>query len=140
LTFNLQVQVLQSAIISELIISIILQSQGHRKVCIDSINISIRDPAYNNSLNGAECRKWWQVSSDTHTTKASMRRAQVEWAIKMLVFCIGDYEGFLRTIIETYDRFSRTSTFSYLGRAVVVSYKAADFTSLWHTEITPDKD
>jgi hypothetical protein len=71
-------------------------------------------------LNGAECRKWWQENPDTHQAKASMRRAQVEWAVKMPVFCIREYEGFLRTMIEAYDRFSRTSTFSYLGRNVVV--------------------
>ena len=34
----------------------------------------------------------------------------------------------MRTMIETYDRVSRTNSFPYLGRDLVVSYKAADFT------------
>jgi hypothetical protein len=82
-------------------------------------------------LNGTECRKWWQENPDNHPAKASMRRAQVEWAVRMPVFCIREYEGFLRTMIEAYDRFSRTSTFSYLGKNVVISFRAADFTRVF---------
>ena len=74
-----------------------------------------------------ECRKWWQENTDNHMVKASIRRAQVEWAIRVLVFCIRDYEGFLRTMIEAYDRVSRTSSFPYLEKDLVVSYKAGDF-------------
>ena len=49
----------------------------------------------------------------------------------MSIFCIPDYEGFLHTMIDTYDRFSRTNSFSYLGRDLVISYKAADFTRVF---------
>ena len=37
----------------------------------------------------------------------------------------------MRTIIETYDRVSRTSSFLYLGRDFVVSYEAGDFTRVF---------
>ena len=60
--------------------------------------------------------------------KASIRKAQVEWVVQMPVFCIRDYEGFLRIMIETYDRFSRSSTFKYLGCKLIVSFRRADFT------------
>ena len=82
-------------------------------------------------LNGAECRKWWQETPDNHQVKASIRKAQVEWVVQMPVFCIRDYEGFLLIMIETYDRFSRTSTFEYLGCNLVVSFKSADFTRVF---------
>ena len=49
----------------------------------------------------------------------------------MTDFCIQDYEGFLRTMIKTYGRASRKSTFPYLGRDLVVSFKAADFTRVF---------
>ena len=52
-------------------------------------------------------------------------------AIRMSIFCIPDYEGFLHTMIDTYDRFSRTNSFSYLGRDLVISYKATDFTRVF---------
>ncbi len=82
-------------------------------------------------LNGTDCQKWWQETPDDHPVKASIRRAQVEWAIQMPIFCIRDYEGYLRTMIETYGRASRRSTFQYLGRNLVVSFKAADFTRVF---------
>ena len=37
----------------------------------------------------------------------------------------------MHTIIETYDRVSRTSSFPYLGKNLVVSYKAGDFTRVF---------
>ena len=49
----------------------------------------------------------------------------------MPVFCIRDYEGFLRIMIETYDRFSRSSTFKYLGCKLTVSFKPANFTRVF---------
>ena len=79
-------------------------------------------------LNGAECRKWWQETPDNHLVKASIRKAQAEWVVQMPVFCIRDYERFLRIMIETYDRFSRSSTFEYLGCKLTVSFRLADFT------------
>ena len=82
-------------------------------------------------LNGAECRKWWQETPDNHHVKASIRKAQVEWVVQMPVFCIREYEGFLRIMIETYDRFSQTSTFEYLGCNLIVSFKPADFTRVF---------
>ena len=54
-------------------------------------------------LNGAKCSKWWQGTRNNHLVKTSIRKARVEWVIQMLVFCIGDYERFLRTMIETYN-------------------------------------
>ena len=39
-------------------------------------------------LSEMECKKWWQENPNSHAVKASIRRAQVEWAIRMLVFCI----------------------------------------------------
>ena len=56
--------------------------------------------------NGGDCRKWWEEHPDTHLVKASIRKAQVEWAIRMPLFCIGDFEGVLRSMIEAYDRHS----------------------------------
>ena len=41
------------------------------------------------------------------------------------------YEGCLRAMIETYGRTSRRSTFQYLGRDLVVSFRAADFTRVF---------
>ena len=78
-----------------------------------------------------DCRKWWQENANNHAVKASIGRAQVEWAIRMLMFCIQDYKGFLHTMITTYDKVSRTSSFPYLGRDLVVSYKAGDFTRVF---------
>ena len=37
----------------------------------------------------------------------------------------------MRTMVETYDGFSRTSSFSYLGRDLVISYKATYFTRVF---------
>ena len=82
-------------------------------------------------LSGMDCQKWWQETPDDHPIKASIKRAQVEWAIRMPVFCIRDYEGCLRAMIETYGRASRRSTFQYLDRDLVVSFKAADFTRVF---------
>ena len=82
-------------------------------------------------LSGMDCRKWWQETPDTHPVKASIRRAQVEWAIRMPIFCIRDYKGFLRTMIETYGRSSWRSTFEYLDRDLVVSFKPTDFTRVF---------
>ena len=82
-------------------------------------------------LSGMDCRKWWQEIPDDHPIKASIKRAQVEWAIRMPVFCIREYEGCLRAMIETYDRTSQRSTFQYLGRDLVVSFKAANFTRVF---------
>ena len=55
----------------------------------------------------------------------------MEWAIRMPFFCIQEYEGFLRAMIETYGRGSRKSTFQYLGKDLVVSFKAANFTRVF---------
>ena len=32
-------------------------------------------------LTGLECRKWWNENLDDDLVKASIRKAQVEWAI-----------------------------------------------------------
>ena len=72
--------------------------------------------------------KWWQETPDDHPIKASIRRAQVEWAIQMPTFCIRDNEGCLRAMIETYGKTYQRSTIQYLGRDLVVSFKATDFT------------
>lgn len=82
-------------------------------------------------LNGAECRKWSQETPDNHLVKTSIRKAQVEWAIQMPVFCIRDYKGFLDTMIETYDRFYRNSLFTYLGHDLVISFRLANFTRVF---------
>ena len=49
----------------------------------------------------------------------------------MPVFCIRDYEGFLHIMVDTYDGFSRTNLFLYLGRDLVISYKATNFTRVF---------
>ena len=46
-------------------------------------------------------------------------------------FCIREYEGCLCAMIKTYGRASRKSTFQYLDRDMVVSFKAADFTRVF---------
>lgn len=82
-------------------------------------------------LNGLECRKWWQDTPNDHAVKNNIRKAQVEWAIRMPVFCIREYEGFLETMIDAYNRFSKTSSFSYLEWDLVISFRAADFTRVF---------
>ncbi len=49
----------------------------------------------------------------------------------MPIFCIRDYEGFLRLMIEMYNRLSRTSTFAYLGCNLVISFRLVDFTRVF---------
>ena len=82
-------------------------------------------------LNGMECRKWWNESLDDHLVKASIRRAQVEWAIQMPVFCIRHFEGVLHTMLGAYDRHSRRSSFPYLGQDLVISFQPANFTKVF---------
>lgn len=55
----------------------------------------------------------------------------MEWVFRMPVFCIQDYEGALRTMIETYGKASRKNTFPYLGRDLIVSFKATDCTRVF---------
>ena len=82
-------------------------------------------------LSGIDCRKWWQETPNDHAVKASIKRAQVEWAIWMPVFCIRDYEDFLHTMIETYGKSSQWSTFECLDKDLVVSFKVVDFTRVF---------
>ena len=82
-------------------------------------------------LNGLDCRKWWNENPDTHLVKASIQKAQVEWAIWMPVFYIRDFEGILCIMIEAYDRHSHRSSVPYLGYDVVVSFRPADFTRVF---------
>ena len=87
------------------------KSQGHALVTTE---ITPQNIAFE-GLSSMKCRK------------ILTGRAKVEWAIRMLIFCICNYEGFLCTMIEAYDRASRRSSFPYLERDLVVSFKAADF-------------
>ena len=49
----------------------------------------------------------------------------------MLVFCIRDFEGVLRTMIEAYDRHSHKSLVPYLGYDLVISFWPTDFTRVF---------
>ena len=49
----------------------------------------------------------------------------------MPVFCIRDFEGVLRAMIEAYDRHSRKSSIPYLGYDVVISFRATNFTRVF---------
>ena len=59
--------------------------------------------------------------------KASIRKSQVEWAIRMPLFCIQDFESVLRSMIEAYDRHSRRCSIPYLGHNIMVSFRPTDF-------------
>ena len=61
------------------------KAQAHAPVTTSTItphNIAFE------GLTGMDYRKWWQENANNHTVKASIRRAQVEWAIRMHVFYI----------------------------------------------------
>lgn len=69
-------------------------------------------------LSGLECRTWWEETPDTHFLKGQLHRAQVHWAVQMPLFPIKEYEGPLRGMIDTFDRFSRSSTLKYCGTEI----------------------
>lgn len=82
-------------------------------------------------LNGSECQKWWQDTPDNDLVKQNLHKAQVEWAVRMPVFPIREYEGALRFMVDTFERHTCTNTFEYLRRDVTISFKAGDFTGVF---------
>lgn len=68
---------------------------------------------------------------DNDLVKQNLRKAEVEWAIRMPMFPMREYEGALRFMVDTFHRHTCTSTFEYLGRDVTISFKAGDFTRVF---------
>ena len=82
-------------------------------------------------LNDSEYWKWWQETVDTKVIKQTLVRAQVHWAIQLPVFSIRLFELILRTMIETYNKNNRTSTFFYKKHRMTISFKWRDFSRVF---------
>ncbi len=82
-------------------------------------------------LSGIDSRKWWPRNPWWSCSKSKHQKGTGGMGNSDAFFCIRDYKGFLHAMIETYGRASRRSSFEYLDKDLVVSFKATDFTQVF---------